>query len=202
MNTNKTNTSEVELRVLIKDDSGLKERLEKQGCFFISSNTIHDIYFCNRSFTRIEQAEMHEVGSYSLRIRKYFDKKGTICSLNTKIITKIGDHHAWEEHETEIENFEETAKILSATEFKPFFELKKTRSEYKYKNLGIFMEDIEDFGKGIEIEILTTPGNEETAKEEIYSFLESIDIPRSAIVPKSITNIVMKERAFKNEIKI
>ncbi len=197
-----TNLIEVEIRALIKDPVNLISKLEKTGCIFVSKSSLHDIYFCGKSLNKIEDVEMHEVGSYSLRTRSFTDKSGTINTLNTKSITRTGDHNAWEEHETEIGNFEQMSKILVATEFKPFFEIEKVRTEYKYNNLGVFIEDIKDFGFGIEIEILTSIGKEESAKEEIFSFLASIDISRSSVVPKSITNIIMKERAFKKEIHI
>ncbi len=196
------NNIEVELRALVKDPDVVKNNIEKSGAKFIGLSSLHDIYFCSKPISSVEEAEMNEVGSYSLRLRKYSKDKVKSITLNTKTITKKGDHNAWEEHETEVEDFSETAKILLMTEFKPFFELKKTRYEYKLDNLGIFVEDIEDFGGAIEVEILTTPGTEDVAKEKIFKFLDKIGVPKESVVPKSVTNIVMKQRAFKSEIKI
>ncbi len=196
------NNIEVELRALVRDYTTVRENIEKFGAKFIGLSSLHDIYFCSKPISSAEEAEMNEVGSYSLRLRKYSKNKVKSITLNTKTITKKGDHHAWEEHETEVENFTETARILLATEFKPFFELKKIRYEYKLGNLRIYVEDIEDFGGALEVEILTSPGTEEAAKIKIMEFFGKIGLSEEDVVPKSITNIVMKQRAFKSEIKI
>lgn len=202
MSANSENNIEVELRALVKDLEALKKNIAKMGAEYVGSSSLHDIYFCDKSITTIEGAEMNEVGSYSLRLRKY-SKDGTkSTTLNTKTITKKGDHNAWEEHETEVENFSEAAKILSLTEFKPFFELQKTRHEYKLNNIGIFVEDIKDFGGAIEVEILTKPGTEEESKKTILELLIKLGLSKNDVVPKSVTNIVMKERAFKSDIKL
>ncbi|MDO8515132.1 MAG: CYTH domain-containing protein [bacterium] len=96
----------------------------------------------------------------------------------------------------------EAAEILLTTEFKPFFELQKTRYEYKLKELNVFIDDIKDFGSCIEVEILTDPGDETNAKEKIMEFLAGLEITQKDVVPKSVTNIVMKERAFKSPVTI
>lgn len=193
---------EVELRALVKDLETVRDNITKSGAKYIGSSTIHDVYFCKKSILTIEEVEMHDVGSYSLRLRDYSKGKVKSITLNTKTITKLNDHHAWEEHEVEVDNFSETAKILLTTEFKPYFELKKIRHEYKLGDLGIFPEEIEDFGGALEIEILTTPGNEAVSKEKILEYLEKIGVSKGEVVPKSVTNIVMKQRAFKTNITI
>jgi len=85
------------------------------------------------------------------------------------------------------------------TEFKPFFKLEKTRKIYRYEDAEIAVEDIVDFGSAVEVEIMAAPGDEQKSKEKIIEILKSFGVPESAIVPKSITNIVMKERAFKQD---
>lgn len=202
MSKSTNNHIEVELRALVKDLSLLKQNIEKSGAKYIGLSSLHDIYFCNKAFSSTEEAEMNEVGSYSVRLRKFSQGKRKSITLNIKVITTKGDHHAWEEHESEVKDFSEAAKILSLTEFKPFFELKKIRYEYKLGEFGIFIEDIENFGGGIEIEILTTPGDEEESKEKILKFLIELGLSKDDIVPKSITNIVMKQRAFKSKINL
>lgn len=191
---------EVEIRALIKDIGLVKAQIGKNGGKYLGCSFLHDIYFCNKNFTTIEQTEMNEVGSYSLRLRKYTKDGKTTVNLNTKTITNRGDHHAWEEHETKVDDFVEAAEILLTTEFKPFFELQKTRYEYKLKELNLFIDDIKNFGSCIEVEILTDPGDETNAKEKIMEFLAGLGITPKDVVPKSVTNIVMKKRAFKTKI--
>jgi predicted adenylyl cyclase CyaB len=191
---------EVELRALLPDIKEFEENLKKAGGKFIKSSYLCDVYFCKRSAVTTEEVEMHEVGSYSLRLRKSKNGENETCTLNTKTILSEGDHHAWEEHETSVSNFEEAAKILTLTEFKPFFKLEKNRDVYEYDGVEISIENIVDFGGAVEVEIMSYPGEEQASKEKIKTVLYSLGISEKDIVPKSITNIVMKERAFKQNI--
>lgn len=193
---------EVEIRACIDDVGVLTKELEKRGVRFVASAYICDIYFCNKAATRVEDVEMDVIGSYSLRLRVSKKNKQEHITLNTKTITNHGDHSAWEEHEVEVNNFSEAAKILKTTEFKPFFKLEKTRYIYNFDDMEVCIEDITDFGGAIEVEIMCAPGEEKQSKEKIKLFLKDIGINEDKIVPKSITNIIMKERAFRQKIEL
>lgn len=197
-----TKNIEVEIRARLDDINLFRDILEKQGAEFYASAYMCDIYFCNRAATRVEDVEMDTVGSYSLRLRKA--KKGNEkehITLNTKTITNHGDHNAWEEHEVEVSDFSEAAKILNMAEFKPFFKLEKNRFVYRLNDMQICVEDIADFGAAVEVEIMCASGDESSAKGKIKAFLKQCNVDENHIVPKSITNIIMKERAFKQEIQ-
>lgn len=200
-NTNKKNI-EVELRALVKNDKELVKKIKSKGAKLIKETIIHDIYFCLKNQNTIKEVEMNKVGSYSLRLRKSIEKNKTVISINTKSIIKESDYNAWEEHETIVESFDEMAKILLATEFKPFFELKKKRKEYKLAEINISLEEIEYFGSSIEVEIMTTAGQEKSAKDRLKKLLSDLGISDKDIVSKSITNIIMRQRAFKSKIAI
>jgi len=191
---------EVELRALIPELKVFEKTLEGKGATFTKSSYLCDIYFCRKDASSINEVEMHDVGSYSLRLRRAKKDDQEEITLNTKTITNKGDHHAWEEHEVVVNDFEEAARLLTRSEFKPFFKLEKTRRTYTYDEMEIAVEDITDFGGAVEVEIMTAPGEEDASKERIRTFLASVGIGADAIVPKSVTNIVMKERAFKQDI--
>jgi len=194
---------EVEKRARLDDVSAFKKTVVALGAVFAGEIYIKDIYFCGRAATTFEEVEMNIVGSYSLRLRK--EKQPNTperITLNTKTITNHGDHSAWEEHEVEVGDFSETADILKATEFKPYFELEKTRYVYRLNDMEVCIEDIKDFGGAVEIEIMCATGKEEESKEKIKKFLRECGIDDDHLVPKSITNIIMKERAFKQDILI
>lgn len=204
MVNNESKNIEVEIRARLDDISGFKNRIEKFGAKPISSLYMCDIYFCKKTAKKVEDVEMDEVGSYSLRLRKL--KQGNNkdkFTINTKTITNHGDHNAWEEHEAEVSDFSEAAKIFNTTEFKPFFKLEKERFVYVLDNMEICVEDIVDFGGAVEIEIMCSNDEEVAeAKQKIKSFLHKCGINDANIVQKSITNIIMKERAFKQKIAI
>lgn len=194
---------EVEIRARLDDIESFKKRIEKSGAKPVSSLYVCDMYFCKKTAEKVEDVEMDEVGSYSLRLRKL--KKGDNkekFTINTKTITNHGDHNAWEEHEVEVSDFLEAAKIFNMTEFKPFFKLEKVRFVYKLDTMEICVEDIVDFGGAVEVEIMSSNDGVSEAKQKIKAFLHTCGIDDVSIVPKSITNIIMKERAFKQDIVV
>lgn len=193
---------EVELRALVKDPKQFQEKLKQKGAEYKNSSYLKDVYFCDKKATSVTDVEMDKVGSYSLRLRIARKDDKEVVSLNTKTITTEGDHNAWEEHEVVVSNFREAALILATTEFKPFFELEKNRHTYQFDDMEILVEEITDFGGAIEVEIMCTSGEEDTSKAKIRNFLvNELGLNEAEIVPKSVTNIIMKQRAFNQTIK-
>lgn len=189
---------EVEIRALVPNFEDVLQQLVARKAEYHGESYLHDIYFCPQAVNSLEEVEMNQVGSYSLRLRKEKNEQGDIrLYLNTKTITSHGDHNAWEEHEVSVDSFEEMAEILKNIGFKSFFKLEKKRFHYQFEDLGIFLDDIKDFGACIELEKIVSSGEEREAKNKILIFLKSLGISEKQLVPKSVTNIVMKERAFK-----
>lgn len=198
MNKDCDKNIEVEVRALVNEFKGMEERLYNKGAVYKDESYLHDIYFCPVNIFKLEDVEMNEVGSYSLRLRKQLSQGcREEITLNTKTITNHGDHSAWEEHESTVEDFHQMIAILNNIGFKSFFDLKKRRIHYTYNDLEVFFEDIENFGSCVEVEKMVLRGKETETKKRIIEFLESIGISREQIVPKSVTNLVMKKRAFK-----
>ena len=73
---------------------------------------------------------------------------------------------------------------------------------YKLDTMEICIDDIKDFGGAVEIEIMCSANEATEAKQKIKDFLFTCGVDKAKIVPKSITNIIMKERAFNQEIVI
>lgn len=188
---------EVEIRALLHPNQkqSLIEHLEAKGAVLAETEHLMDEYFCPAHVQRFEEVEMDEIGSYSLRLRKKVRDGEESIEINTKMITKRGDHNNWEEHEMEISSFEEAEEILFIIGFKSFFTLRKKRFTYDVGHMSINLEDIDEFGSIIEAEIMTLPNKSEEAKKTIETFLQEIGITDQQIVPKSVTNILMREKA-------
>lgn len=63
--------------------------------------------------------------------------------------------------------------------------------------MEVMVEDIVDFGRAVEVEIICAPGAEAESKEKIEDlFITDLDISDSDILPKSVTNIIVKTRSF------
>ncbi len=189
---------EVEYRALITNEiyNKLKEKGQKEnGASFRGPLFIQDNYFCPRTVKDFSEVEMDDVGSYSLRLRREIKDSKTTITLNTKIIRNTGDHNAWLEHETGLTSYEEGKLILEAIGFKSFFEFKKNRFSFQDGDIHVCLEDIEDFQPAIEIEIMTTEDEVDEAKNTLLKYMEKNNISKDSIVKKSITNILMREKA-------
>ncbi len=186
-------TQEIELRALLDRDEfdSIMERLARFGAEVCEDERVVDTYFCPKDVMSFDALEMNNLGSYSLRLRQ----SGNSVDLNTKVITRQGDHNSWEEHEVVVDSYEETKKILESIGFKSFITIAKNRHKYKLDNMGIFLEDIDDFGLAIEVEIMATEDEDDEAKRKIGGLFDRLNISSDKIVPKSITNIIMREKA-------
>ena len=191
---------EIEVRALIKgeDIDAIRETIVRSGAVSKGVRSIHDVYYCDKSCQTVENAEMNKVGSYSVRIRKE-EKEGVVSiSYNKKIITYEGDHNSWKEEEEPRNDFEKANQEMIDSGYKFFFELDKDREKFILDDMEICLEDIQDFGLGIEVEVMATQEDSERVKQRIKTFLKSIGVQEKDIVPKRITNIIMHQRAFKN----
>lgn len=186
---------EVELRALLQNLQPIKKKLLALGAEVRGVSRIHDVYFCPREATSFADVEMDEVGSYSLRLRLEENENGQRSFLNSKTITTRGDHHAWEEHNVGIGDFVEAKRLLEATAFKTFCEIVKTREEFALGEVLINLENIKDFGGAIEVEKMVATGQETQAKAELEKVISSLGIGKFHLVEKSVTNIIMHQRA-------
>lgn len=191
---------EVEIRALIKggDKDLIRDKIIKSGAISKGIRSIHDVYYCDKSCQKVEDAEMNKVGSYSVRIRKEVKDSVTSISYNKKTITTEGDHNSWKEEEEPREDFEKANQEMIDSGYKFFFDLDKNREKFVLGDMEICLEDIKDFGLGIEVEVMATQEESDEVKQKIKTFLKSIDVQEEDIVPKSITNIIMHQRAFKS----
>jgi predicted adenylyl cyclase CyaB len=190
---------EVEYRAILNSNiftNLLKIGKSKYKSSFKGPIIIEDIYYCQKHVKSFKEVEMDDIGSFSLRLRKEFEDDKFISTINTKIITKFGDHNAWKEHETIISSHKDSDQILKSIGFKNFFTFKKERYTYKVDDILVCLEKIKGFGCLIEVEIMTTKNKAEIAKEKLLKFLELNNIKKEAIVKKSVTNMLMKEKSI------
>lgn len=188
------NLQEVELRAFIsqKQRENIETVLKND---FAKESYIKDVYFCKNTVKDFKKVEMDEVGSFSLRIRVSKIGETETVSINMKVITTYGDHHAWDEHEIKVDDADEAWNILRSLGYKDFFTLEKNRFSYKFKDMTVNLEDIVGEDSAIEVEIMEKKDKSEDAKKTIREFLHQNNIADSQIVKKSITNILMHKRA-------
>jgi len=195
MNEDRKSVHDVEVRALLNKFE-YESVMKKLGVAnFKGEVNITDVYFCPNNVVSFDEIRMDKVGSYSLRLRKQIENGSDENTINTKIITQKGDHNSWEERETSIGSIDKLENILQAIGFKPFCRINKIRRIYGFENVEVMMEDIKDFGFGMEIEILTDKDKTESSKAKIFDIMEKLGINESNILPKSITKIIMRKQS-------
>ncbi len=188
---------EVEKRALLKesDYKEILKKLDTLGAKLIKKVNINDIYFCPIAVLSFAEIEMDHVNSYSLRLREQNSDYNKEVTLNVKLITQEGDHSSWEEHEVVVGSFNTTTNILKSIGFKQFCTIKKSRLVYNFNDIEVSIEDIVDFGLGIEAEVKTSTDQSAKAKAKIDELFEKLEINSDQIVEKSITNIIMRKKS-------
>lgn len=157
---------------------------------------IEDAYFCPKEMKNFKETEMNRVGSYGLRLRRETFAGKIKTSLNAKILTQQEDHTTGLEHEVLVSSPEECRGVLELIGFKVFFEYKKHRYTYLDGEIRVCLENVEKFHPTIEVEIITSREKIPESRKKLLSFLDQYDIPRTSLVEKSITNMLMHERSF------
>lgn len=196
--THKASSDHIEVEIRAKLDAKQVETclatLKIQHAQQQSTEKLIDVYFCKNDVTDFSQIAMNETGSFSLRLRQREKDEKKDTELNIKVITTYGDHNAWEEHETTVSSLEETYTILQRLGYKAFFKLKKIRTSYYLAdlNMTVNLEDIEEFGYALEVEIITSEQASEKAKQNIKTYLTSLGVTPDQIIQKTITNMMMQ----------
>jgi predicted adenylyl cyclase CyaB len=188
---------EIEKRALLSAEqlAQFKKKLESMGAKQVAESRIHDVYFCPNAVKSFSELEMNEVGSYSLRLRDEEEGKSSEKTINTKVITSKGDHNSWVEYEITIDSIETAGKIIETIGFKPFCDIDKKRKTFKVGRMSVLLEDIRDFGFGVEVEILSSKEDSDKAKKEIDDFFRAVGVREDQVVSKSITNIIMRAKS-------
>lgn len=194
---------ETEIRAVLTDAQRkqLDEKLITLGAQEQDIQRIVDVYYCPQNFTSFSQIEMDAVDSYSLRLRKVKDKDGmSKIEWNIKQLTMQEDHSAWAEYEIVIPNFDTVDRMMRIMGFKPYVTIEKTRHVYSITDVNqqeysILIDDIQDFGPILEVESFSTRNNVKATKNFIFNFMSSIGITQEQIAPKSVTNLIMRQRS-------
>lgn len=180
---------EIEIRAFVQSFEGVRKRIRELGGRKIKEAKIIDHWFCPEEVESFKGTAMEEIGDFGLRVR---GANGSY-ELNCKVINKKGDHNAFEEFETEVENGKQVIKILKNIGMKKFCVVKKFREVYRFSGFNINIEDIEDFRPVIEIEKISDKEGE--FKERILKIIDKLGIPRENVIEKSITYLYMKRHS-------
>jgi len=165
------NNTEIEIKVKIDNSQPLLEFLE-QNAEFQSENHQIDEYFIPAHRDFLKASPVVEW----LRLRNSDGK----CSINYKNwhLDENGKSHHCDEHESGINDLDNTKNVFDALNFKSIIMVDKLRKIWTYKDYEISVDSVKDLGDFIEIEYIGKDENVIPAKvtEEMMGFLENLGV--------------------------
>ncbi|KKW10085.1 MAG: Adenylyl cyclase CyaB [Parcubacteria group bacterium GW2011_GWB1_49_7] len=163
---------EIEIKLKAGNFTELERKLGEKGRELSKPISQHDvIYALKGSANEFSQAKE---GDIIMRIRRMKDK----IQLNLKQQrSNEGDNL---EYETEIDDAEETSKILETLGWVPMIEVRKIRRKGKLGIYEICLDDVEKLGTYVELEKLCPDdANPEKVREELFKELEMLGLSRA-----------------------
>jgi len=177
---------EIEFRAFVKNLSKTEFLIKSLNAKFVEEVHIIDYWFCKNSAKSFDDVKQDKPGSFGLRIRNVNNR----FELTSKVLIKPGDHNAFDEFETEIDNLDNAMKILKSIGFRVFCVIDKTRRTFRLDNVSINLENIKGFPPAVELEIIAD-NNISEHKLKLQSLIDKLDIKEK--IDKSITFLFMKE---------
>ncbi|RLE48329.1 class IV adenylate cyclase [Candidatus Woesearchaeota archaeon] len=168
---------EVELRFKLREE--IKDKLKQLGAKTISKSVENDTYF---KFGEDKERR------FIIRIRK----KNGVETLTFKGSSLLNEDSAWQEWEAKISNSDNLKKLLLSNGFIELVKINKLREKFKLENFEINLDEVENLGKFVEVEVL---GNDpEKARSLIMNFVQNkLGVPKDAIIQKGYVKLMLKE---------
>src|SRR3989338_10870563 len=166
---------EVEVKAYLRDREAVIKKLQDLGCKF--GGELHQV-----DYVFIPQGASYPdfpLGTPALRLRKQND----IYFLTLKI--PQSSYQDCIEKEVDIQNGGKMLEILKLIGWKSIPTVEKKRIKTNYKDMEIVLDIVDHLGEFIEVEKVVTHESHEDRKkvqEELFSFLETIDVPKEDVV--------------------
>jgi len=175
---------EVEARVKVNNLEEIKEKLIGLGAEFYKEKTQTDSIFKKKG----DELKPQGPGDFILRIRES-DK----TFLTFKALTETTG--AWVEHETEIQNAEETKAILLKLGFAKALSMTKNRLSGKLDDFELCLDDVKELGTYMEIALDSS--DEKKAREDILKLLNKLGFDENQIVHKGYVAMLFERLGVK-----
>jgi len=177
---------EVEVKAKIKHPDKIIKLLKTQAIFLKEIHQI-DIYFNapDRDFRLTDEA---------LRIR--ISSEGSELTYKGSKIGNLIDKTR-EEISVHINDLKKTRIILEKLGFHEVDKVSKKRILFQFSDLSISVDFVENLGEFIEIEGLVTTQNEiEIKRNEIFDFLNGLNIPLEDCERRSYLELLLNKKRF------
>lgn len=160
---------EIEIKARLNDKKKVMDKLAELGCVFEFEVTQLDTVYTLAAGS----LELYDSNKHYLRLRVKDNGKVlfTIKQPQKNWLDKI-------EHETEVVSKESMENALLLMGYKPAVVVNKKRIVTHYNSCEICIDEIENLGSFIEMEMMTNDGNAEEIQEELFKFFDKICISR------------------------
>lgn len=165
---------EIEYKVFLESKLDIINMLTNIGCIWGKKKRQYDQTYYKKEFT-----DANSEKEIFLRIRQE-DNNNNILTLK-----QILNNMEVLEFESTIGNPDEIAKMIRLIGFEEYVTINKLRTEGKLNSFSICLDEVENLGEFLEVEMLVEDNCErETAKKEIQNFLLFIGINSEQICTK------------------
>ena len=182
---------EVEVKAKISHPNGIIKRLKSQAKF-LKEIYQEDIYFNapDRDFRITDEALRIRISSEESELTYKGSKIGNLMDKTREEISVNIDEN----------DLRKTQIILEKLGFQVVAKVSKKRMLFRFNDLSISVDFVENLGEYIEIEILVNTQNEiEKKRKEILDFLSELDIPLEDCERRSYLELLLNKKGFFNK---
>ncbi len=148
----------------------IEEILKKDEFKFVKKYTVRDIYMC-LDCVDIINTKNRDILKDSIIIRSAEDKVAVI--YKKKIYDEKGSTIYRERYDMGVDNVDNALKIFKNIGYKELITMTDSISEYKYKNTKLFLEEVDDLGSFLEIELDAGNSKDSFLEQAVYNLRRS-----------------------------
>ena len=172
---------EIEVKVQFPNQTldEIQQNLTEKIAHWSKPKIQNDTVFLNKNKTNYTITE----GDKVFRIREEFfvgQEKATTKTLTLKI--QQAQKLVSIEHETEFADTQSMTTILENLELQKFVVVNKKRSMAKYENYNLCLDEVQDLGVFLEVELLSKKEIDfDIAQAQIIEFIKTLDLPNFVV---------------------
>lgn len=171
----------IEAEIKAKIDEGILEKFKELGLEKLKESKQSDTYYDHpcRKFMDTDE---------SVRVR---DREESGLAFYYKSPKVDSQTKSRQEYKTPVNS--DIYKILKKIGFTEFWTVKKKRSYYSLDDVKITYDEVEGLGTYLELEVAADEDTMEEAKAQLFSVLEKLGIPKSALTRKSYVELLYEK---------
>ncbi len=186
-----------EIEILVNFDNSKEEVLEILKSFEkVNKKRIVDVYYYDELRNNLKPEKDTRVNEI-FRLRK----KDDVSILTYK--KNYFDDKTWlysDEYETTIGEYEVLENIISMLGLKELIKLDNTRTTYKYDKYEIVLDELNEVGIFLEVEVMANPEEDHIKiKKDIYNFIKSLGLKNLRVLNVGKNQMLLRKKmGFEN----